>query len=144
MGIPLRLPTEVEREAAARGPKGRRYAYGPDFDAALCNTFETHLRRTAPVGVFPGGETPEGGVDLSGNVWDWTSTLYNQEQFPYPYRADDGREDPRAGSRRVARGGSWPDGQGLARAAYRSYSTPNSRYSHLGFRVVAGVRPPSL
>ena len=89
-GETFRLPTEAEWEAAARGVQCRRYAFGDDFDAARCNTFETHVRRTTPIGVFPGGETPEGLVDMTGNTWDWTSSLYT----PYPYDPADGREAP--------------------------------------------------
>lgn len=105
-GVEFQLPTEAEWEAAARGTQGRRYAYGNDHDPARCNTFETHLHRTAPIGVFPGGETPDpaGIVDMTGNVWDWTSSLYK----PYPYNDADGREAPsgdessaRVGRRRV-------------------------------------------
>jgi len=82
----------------------RRYAFGDDFDAVRCNTFETHVRHTTPIGVFPGGGTPEGLVDMTGNTWDWTSSLYT----PYPYDPTDGREAPRPpGARRVVRGGSW-------------------------------------
>ncbi|MCL4868898.1 MAG: SUMF1/EgtB/PvdO family nonheme iron enzyme [Anaerolineae bacterium] len=140
------LPTEVEWEAAARGTQGRRYAYGDTFDPTLGNTFETHLRRTSPVGVFPGGRTPEGIYDLSGNVWEWTSTLWGdnwqQPTYPYPYNRDDGREDPQDGtSWRVVRGGSWNDAQVDARAAYRSRIHPVSRYGYLGGRVVR--RSPS-
>ena len=39
-------------EAAARGLTGRLYAYGDTFDGFRCNTFETHIRRTTPIGVL--------------------------------------------------------------------------------------------
>jgi formylglycine-generating enzyme required for sulfatase activity len=141
------LPTEAEWEAAARGGEGREYAYGPAFDPARGNTFETHVRRTTPVGVFPGGQTPEGIADLSGNVWEWTSTIWgerlNQPDFAYPYDANDGREDPaNATARRVLRGGSWLLNADYARAAFRYYFVPGYRGDNYRFRVVVR-RPPS-
>lgn len=136
---PYGLPTEAQFEAAARGLEGRLYPYGPAFDVARSNTFESHIRRTTPVGVFD-NRTPEGAYDLSGNAYTWTTSLYDQERFPYPYRAGDGRENPEAPGRRVVRGGSWYDGQDLARAVCRSLNHPTSRGDLIGFRV---VRPPS-
>lgn len=132
-GQDYRLPNEVEWEAAAGGREGRRYAWEGDFDPANCNSFESHVRGTTPVGVFPGGDTPQGIADLSGNVWEWTGSLYR----PYPYATDDGRENPEEGDgRRVARGGSWFYDRGLARCACRDGFDPGSRYGYLGFRVL--------
>ena len=128
-----RLPTEAEWEAASRGREGRRYAWGEEFDAARCNTIETHIRGTTPIGVFPDGDTPEGLADMSGNVWGWTSSAYH----PYPYQADAKREDPAPGdARRVVRGGSWFGVRDLARCAVRDVSHPAARLSGFGFRVV--------
>jgi formylglycine-generating enzyme required for sulfatase activity len=138
-GQAFRLPTEAEWEAAARGVQCRRYAFGDDFDAARCNTFETHVRHTTPIGVFPGGQTPEGLVDMTGNTWDWTSSLYT----PYPYDAADGREAPSPpGARRVVRGGSWLNDLDFARASFRYDFAPVNRYFDAGLRVVRSS--PSL
>jgi formylglycine-generating enzyme required for sulfatase activity len=138
-GQTFRLPTEAEWEAAARGVQCRRYAFGDDFDAARCNTFETHVRHTTPIGVFPGGQTPEGLEDMTGNTWDWTSSLYT----PYPYDAADGREALSSpGARRVVRGGSWDFVQGDARASCRLDGAPVSRNLNVGLRVVRSS--PSL
>jgi formylglycine-generating enzyme required for sulfatase activity len=140
------LPSEVEWEAAARGFEGRAYAYGTDFDAARCNTFETHIRRTTPVGVFPGGVTPEGNADLSGNIWEWTISMWGEDirrpTFGYPYVAGAGREElENALARRVRRGGSWLSNLNLARAASRSFNLPDNRSDVIGFRVVVRRSP---
>jgi formylglycine-generating enzyme required for sulfatase activity len=138
-GETFRLPTEAEWEAAARGVHCRRYAFGDDFDAARCNIFETHIRRTTPIGVFHGGGTPEGLMDMTGNTWDWTSSLYT----PYPYDAADGREAPSPpGGRRVVRGGAWSRGKVGARASFRGGDAPDYRSDLLGLRVVRSS--PSL
>ncbi|MBL8191612.1 MAG: SUMF1/EgtB/PvdO family nonheme iron enzyme, partial [Acidobacteria bacterium] len=138
----FRLPTEAEFEAAARGKKGRQFPYGNKFDSGKCNTFESHIRRTTPVGVFDNA-TPEGAFDLSGNAYTWTLSIYDQERFPYPYRSDDGREDISAtGVKRVLRGGSWDGILVVARAVFRGNLLPAFRFNDFGFRVLC-CRPPS-
>jgi formylglycine-generating enzyme required for sulfatase activity len=140
-GRAFRLPTEIEWEAAARGRQGRLYAYGDDFDPLHDNTRESHLRRPSPVGVFVEGRTPEGLVDLSGNLIEWTSSLWGrvgeEPEYGYPYRADDGREDAGAAPdvRRVGRGGSWDLNCVVASAPVRDRGYPSDRLYAVGGRV---------
>ncbi len=134
------LPTEAQFEAAARGSAGREYPYGSPFDVTRSNTFESHIRRTTPTGIFDNA-TPEGAFDLTGNAYTWTTSIYDQEQFRYPYRADDGREDlSKTDARRVLRGGSWSSARSGSRAVARNDDSPRNRYYGNGFRV---VRAPS-
>lgn len=138
-GKPYRLPSESQWEAAARGHETRDFAWGATFDAARCNAFESHLRGTSPVGVFPHGDTPDGLRDMTGNVWDWTSSLYR----PYPYDPDDGRENVQAeDAPRVLRGGSWSGDRDFCRCAFRLRDDPGSRVNDVGFRVC--VAPPII
>jgi len=140
-GRPFRLPSEAEWEAAARGPSGHRYAFGDAGPAMCCNTVEAHLRRTSPIGVFPEGDTPTGLADMTGNVWEWTSSLFGRRQdgaeFKYPYRPDDGREDAHADSGviRVARGGSWYYDLEASQATTRYTYYPDGRNVNVGFRL---------
>lgn len=140
-GLAIRLPSEAEWEAAARGPLAWRFPYGDTFDPFRGNTVETHVRQPTPVGVFPEGDTPTGLVDMCGNTADWTRSLFDGQserpRFVYPYRADDGREDPAApdATGRVARGGSWTFGRDLARSTCRYSNLPSARYDEIGLRL---------
>jgi formylglycine-generating enzyme required for sulfatase activity len=55
------------------------------------------------VNQYSEGQSPYGVYGMSGNVWEWTSSL---SAF-YPYSSTDGREDLDASGYRIARGGSW-------------------------------------
>jgi len=72
---------------------------------------------TSPVGALPRGASPYGLQDMAGNVWEWTAT-----------ETGDGE--------RVLRGGSYASpGLAWARCAMRSWSRPERRQAHIGFRV---------
>ena len=128
-GQRVALPSEAAWERAARYPRGGRYPWGRRWSPERANTAEGRVLRTTPVGVYPAGATGHGIHDLSGNVWEWTASLYRD----YPYRADDGREDPGAEGPRVVRGGSWYSYRRVARCASRSRDHPVNFGSFWGF-----------
>jgi len=84
------------------------------------------------VGSFSCPECQFGLMDMSGNVWEWTRSPYQN----YPFDSADDRGNLSEDALWIMRGGSYNDEANNARAAVRGAADPGARRPFIGFRVV--------
>jgi formylglycine-generating enzyme len=151
-GRRYRLPTEAEWEYACRAGTRSRYSSGEEPRSLLraANVFDANSARywprwqsmaldgddgyafTAPVGSF--APNPWGLYDMHGNAWEWVADWHGDNYYAQSQLDDP--QGPAEGSVRVRRGGSWHTWPFYARAAYRNWNSPDTRYTLVGIRLV--------
>lgn len=134
-----RLPTEAEWEKAASWNAETKtknlFAWGNEMPSnELCN-FNIINWDTTPVGYFQQGASNYGGLDMTGNVWEWTSDSFNAyggfQNFPYPEYSEEWFD----GDHKVLKGGSWATRAPLLRTSFRNFFRRQFRIAFAGIRL---------
>lgn len=116
-GQRVRLPTEIEWEAACRGTTARVFPWGDEW---ADGRIQADTTGTASIRDHPDGATPTGVLDLAGNVFEWTDA-----SMP--------NGDP------VLKGCAWDDAPGTCRCAFRHGRPVASKHILIGFRCAADL-----
>jgi formylglycine-generating enzyme len=142
----FRLPTEAQWEYACRCNTTTATSFGSSLSNKQANfagmpyngaTRGPSLNHATPVGSYPAN--PWGLHDMHGNVYEWCRDWYHAmlpggaDPDLYSIRGAANRDGTFS---RVRRGGGWPDDGWACRSGFRLRFPPESRYDHIGFRVV--------
>jgi toxoflavin biosynthesis protein ToxD len=135
-GGAYRLPRESEWEKASKGREEEDFPWGPAFAEDKCNSVEGRILGTTPVGLYPGGASRLGLLDMAGNVEEWTldSPDTSNSNLPARSRFLHGEQY------RITKGGGWRDAWFTARCAFkriRDKSYDLDAGGKIGFRLAS-------
>lgn len=125
LGLDLVLPTEAQWEYACRAGTTTPFSFGEQITTNQVNYEGRVASASGMAGIYRGKTVPVKGLkanfwglhQMHGNVWEW---------------CNGSGEDP---WRRIVRGGSWVNGAGSCRSAYRDDEVPTARAGDIGFRL---------
>jgi formylglycine-generating enzyme required for sulfatase activity len=130
-GEHYRLPMEAEWEYACKAGKETTYCF--EGSEGQLDDYAWYSRnskgRTHPVGQKKANSW--GLHDMSGNVWEWTCSVYSDNYDGSEQRC----AEPGTGSPCVLRGGSWNGEPEWVRGAARYGDYPRVRLHSRGFRL---------
>jgi formylglycine-generating enzyme required for sulfatase activity len=143
------LPTEAEWEKAARGPDNFDYGLGMNISDNEVSLYNWKKNPGAKVTVVGLQETKSnyqanryGVYHMTGNVAEWTQSIYRPYSRQHRYVDDDDRNHDETPGERVLRGGSWYTASiAVLYIPYRENFQPEVQTPYLGFRVVARLVP---
>jgi formylglycine-generating enzyme required for sulfatase activity len=143
-----RLPTEAEFERASRGLTRRKFPWGDLYNSRVANHGRFGIADTdsrdgyaelAPVGSYPNGRTPDGILDLAGNVAEWVFDRYS-EQYPKKTLTNPvGPQSSNQSAARVTRGGHFKSAPVWLRNSARQARPAGERSSYVGFRCAKSI-----
>lgn len=113
-----RLPTEAEWEYLCKAGSNSDYSGSNVVDHlgwySMNSGLQSHPIGTKQANFF-------GIYDMHGNVWEWCWDWYSSEYYLYSPKTNP--KGPTDGTKRVARGGSYNQGNSFARSSNRFYQT---------------------
>ncbi|NLB56246.1 MAG: formylglycine-generating enzyme family protein, partial [Lentisphaerae bacterium] len=130
-GEKFALPTEMQWEKTAKGYSHRKYPWGDSYDGSQSGN---QNRVYLPGRSKTLDRSPFGSYDMAGNVWEWCRNLYVDDLNSLVSGGMGG-----VGDRRSLRGCGWNYDPDTFRTSYRSFSDPELRSIHIGFRIVREI-----